>query len=366
MINIIKPLRVLHIVGGVMDVGGIEMFLMNYYRHIDRDVIQFDFCIVEEGDGHFDHEIRSLGGELHNLPSKKRHPIKHFKGLLKVLKDYRNSPVHMHLDGMNGLYGLIALINGNQIRLSHSHSTNHLTRNPFRLIIHNFFRILNRLVNNRFSACSFSSSVWLHGKNQSKNAQIILNAINEEKFFYNKNFRYQLRKLYKINNEIVIGHIGRLRYEKNHKFMLRIARELSKKNVKFLMVFVGEGPLYKSIRKMAEIYNLSEKILLVGRTDSPEKFYNMFDIYIMPSIFEGLGMALIEAQTNGLNCYISDYIPSEAIFTNNVVRLPLNKPNLWVDNILANIDRDESKTENPYQIDKNAIILRDYYISITM
>jgi glycosyltransferase involved in cell wall biosynthesis len=147
--------------------------------------------------------------------------------------------------------------------------------------------------------------------------------------------------------------------------MLQIAREMFKKNVKFLMVFVGDGTLYKSIKKMAENYNIYEKILLVGRTDSPEKFYNMFDVYIMPSIFEGLGMALVEAQTNGLNCYISDFIPSEAVFTNNVVRLPLDKPNIWVDTILANIDRDESNTENPYQIDKNAILLSNFYISIT-
>jgi glycosyltransferase EpsF len=363
MINIIKPLRVLHIVGGVMDVGGIEMFLMNYYRHIDRDVIQFDFCIVEEGNGHFDHEIRSLGGELHNLPSKKRHPIKHLKGLLHVLKKYRNNPVHMHLDGMNGLYGLIAFLNNNKIRISHSHNTNHLTNSPIKRFIHDSFRLINRLVNNHFAACSNDASLWLHGKKTANRAFIILNAIETDRFLFNQEARTTYREKYNIKNEIVIGHIGRLHYQKNHNFMLKLAKGLLDKKIDFKMIFVGTGELIDSLKVKIKSYNLNNNVILVGKTAIPEAYYNMFDIFILPSIFEGLGISLVEAQANGLPCIISDNIPQEAILNNNITILSIDDSSLWVESTLK-IELTRFKdVSDSYDI-KNAIIkITEYYLN---
>ena len=176
-----------------MNVGGIEMFLMNYYRYIDRSRIQFDFCIIEEGEGRFDQEIQRLGGNIYNLPSKKRYPIKHVRMVLNVLSNYRHLPVHMHLDGMNGIYGLIALLNKNKIRISHSHNTNHLTTNPLKKFIHDISRLLNRIVNNHFAACSKEASLWLHGKKNAKKYTLIRNAIDTDKF----TFKPQLREKYR-------------------------------------------------------------------------------------------------------------------------------------------------------------------------
>jgi glycosyltransferase involved in cell wall biosynthesis len=138
------------------------------------------------------------------------------------------------------------------------------------------------------------------------------------------------REKYNINNEIVIGHVGRLHYQKNHEFMLRIAKGLFERNIDFKMIFVGSGDLENSLVSKIENYNLNNKIIMVGKTDTPENYYNMFDIFILPSIFEGLGISLVEAQSNGLPCIISENVPKEAILGSDTIVIPLADVSQWI------------------------------------
>lgn len=356
-----EPIRVLHIVGGVMDVGGIEMFLMNYYRHIDRSKIQFDFCIVEEGGGHFDQEILSLGAIIYNLPNKKRHPIEHIRKLSKVLSQYRQLPVHMHLDGMNGVYGSLALLNKNSIRISHSHNTNHLTTNHLKRFIHDGSRLLNRIVNNHFAACSKEASLWLHGKRITKKYTLIRNAIDTKKFKFNPQLREEYQKKFNISNEVVIGHVGRFHPQKNHHFMIQIASELKKTDYKFKMVFVGTGELLDEINHITKQNNLEENIIFIGKSDTPQDYFHMFDIYLLPSLFEGLGISLVEAQTNGLTCLIAKSIPQEAIFNSNVITVPTYDIELWSKEIVKLEMKRVFPTKNPYEISLNIFLLLSFY-----
>jgi glycosyltransferase involved in cell wall biosynthesis len=359
-----KPIRVLHIVGGVMDVGGIEMFLMNYYRHIDRNVIQFDFCIVEEGEGHFDEEIHSLGGVIYNLPSKKRHPINHLKILLKVLKQYRNCPVHMHLDGMNGLYGLIALLNKNKIRISHSHNTNHLTNNITKRMIHDLLRYLNRFVNIHYTACGKDASLWLHGTPLTKTGLIIRNAVDTKKFSYNQSIREHYRRDYNINDEFIIGNIGRFHEQKNHIFMIEIAKELKINSFAFKLFLIGGGELLSKIVSLIAAENLMNNVLIINKTDVPHHYLNMMDLFILPSLYEGLPVSLIEAQTNGLNCIISDTISDEAIFSDAVVKIGIKNPKLWANKILSYSTKRLHPLVNPYSIKSNVEVMTKFYNGI--
>ena len=344
-----------------MDVGGIEMFLMNYYRNIDRNVIQFDFCIVEKGKGHFDDEIRSLGGIIYNLPSKRKHPIRHLIELLKVLKFYRIQPVHMHLDGMNGLYGIIALLNNNKLRISHSHNTNHLTSHIIKRPIHEFFRLLNRIVNNHYAACSIEASIWLHGGEKTLNAKLISNAIDTNKFEFDNEIRNEFRERYGISNETVIGHVGRFHPQKNHRFIFDIAMELKALNTNHKFVFVGDGILHDKIASFITNNGLDEKFILIGKTDTPEKYYNMFDLFILPSLYEGLGISLIEAQSNGLPCLVSENVPSEAILSSNARIIPLIDLSFWIGAVLDMPTKRINLINNPFDITINSPTLMDYY-----
>ena len=359
-----RPLRVLHIVGGVMDVGGTETFLMSYYRNINRDLVQFDFCILEEGESQFDHEIRTLGGRIYNLPSKKRQPINHLKGLLKVLKEYQNYPVHMHLDGMNGFYGLIALLNSNKIRISHSHNTNHLTSNLVKVFIHDISRFVNRYANSHYAACSGNASIWLHGHRNLKKSNIVLNAIKTNDFDFNEQLRIQYRKKYNIADAIVIGHVGRFHNQKNHRFMIEIVKKLAKEKLNFKMVFLGGGELFEAIQKDVIQNNLEDYVLFLGKKSDPHNYYHMMDLFILPSIFEGLGIAIVEAQTNGLPCIVTDTIPSESIFKENVTRLPINTVDPWISQIKTSNLRREYVEINPYNINLSTQKLTDYYMTL--
>lgn len=356
-----EPIRVLHIVGGVMDVGGIEMFLMNYYRHIDRSNIQFDFCIVEEGEGHFDQEILSLGGTIYSLPNKKQHPIKHIRELSNVLSEYRQLPIHMHLDGMNGLYGFIALINGNKIRISHSHNTNHLSTNPLKRLIHNTSRFLNRMVNNYYLACSKEASIWLHGEKKTINFILIQNAINTKNFKFNPQLREDYRKKHNIQEQVVIGHVGRFHPQKNHRFLIQIANELKKMNFRFQMVLVGSGELFEEITSMTKQNNLEENIIFIGKTDKSYDYYNMFDVYLLPSLFEGLGISLVEAQTNGLTCLIAESVPQEAIFNSNVITIPFYDREVWSKEIVKLETKRFDPINNPFDVNQNINQFSDFY-----
>jgi glycosyltransferase involved in cell wall biosynthesis len=363
MKNSSNPIRVLHVVGGVMDVGGIEMFLMNYYRHIDRTKIQFDFCITEKGISHFDEEIRVLGGIVYNLPSKIKNPISHLRTLNKVLRKYRHLPIHLHLDGMNGIYGLIALIYKNKIRISHSHSTNHLTIKKIKRLFHDFSRILNRHVNNYYAACSKDAAIWLHGKYKATNYVHIRNSIDIKKFEFNNVIREGLRLKYNIKNKVVIGHVGRFSVEKNHYLMVKIATELKKINIDFKFVFVGSGELFDGIRKMVQMNHLTDEIIFTGKTALPEQYYHMMDIYIQPSKFEGFGISVVEAQYNGLPVIISDFIPKEVVLCDNVSIIKSMEPFEWV-NIIKQTKLERTGITNmEYSIKVSSTILEDFYLN---
>jgi glycosyltransferase EpsF len=362
--NNTNPIRVLHIVGGPMDFGGTEMFLMNYHRNINRNLIQFDYLIIEEGEGIFDYEINKLGGKVYYIPSKRTKFVLHFRKLLRVLNEYRNLPVHMHLDGMNGLYGFIALLNRNKFRISHSHNTNHLTSKIIGKFIHDSFRVLNRFVNNHYAACSKEASYWLHGRVCSKKSTIILNAIEINKFLFDSDSRFNLRQKFAIEDEIVIGHVGRFHDQKNHTFMLELAKYLKSNGVNFRMLFIGEGEHFQATKDYISLNNLGSVIILIGKSDIPQVYYNMMDVFILPSLFEGLGIVLVEAQTNGLPCLISPNIPSEAFLSNNITVLPITDPKIWASKLIEMTFERNTVHFNSYDINRASVKIVEFYTSL--
>jgi glycosyltransferase EpsF len=224
--------------------------------------------------------------------------------------------------------------------------------------------LFNRVVNNQFAACSKAASLWLHGKNHNNKANIIINAIDTEKFSFDEETRINYRKKYNIKDEIVIGHVGRFHYQKNHDFMLLIAKGLNERKMDFKMIFVGSGELKESLELKIEDHNLNSNVILVGKTDVPEAYYNMFDIFILPSIFEGLGISLVEAQSNGLPCIVSNSIPEEAIFKGNTNVLPIVDYSVWIDSIQKSELTRTNDSSNPFNIKKSVFTLIDYYLSM--
>jgi len=219
-------------------------------------------------------------------------------------------------------------------------------------------------VNNNFAACSENASVWLHGKRNLKKSNIVLNAINIKDFSFDEQLRTRYRKKYDIYNSIVIGHVGRFHTQKNHTFMIEIAKRLAAEKLNFKMVFLGGGELFESIQNDILLNELEDYILLLGKKSNPHDYYHMMYLFILPSIFEGLGIVIVEAQTNGLPCIVSDQIPNESIFKSNVTKLTIHNIELWISQIQnTSLHRDYAEI-NPYDINLNTHKLTDYYIKL--
>lgn len=329
--------RVLHIVGN-MNMGGQETFIMNVYENIDREKVQFDFIVHSEKEGYYDRRIKELGGRIYRISPISKHPIKSIKQFIDVIKKSKYNIVHRHTSSsIVAIEMLIAKILRVKKIIVHSH--NNLCKHK---LVNKIFRPILNFCSNYKLACSTEAAKWLFGNKHYKEVNIIYNGINLKKFLYNEKIRKKIRTQLNVNNKIVIGHIGRFEYQKNHRFIIDIFSELLKENRKYELWLIGDGRLRKEIENYIDSKDIKEYVKLFGIVDNVNELLQAMDVFIFPSIYEGLGISLIEAQINGLKCIVSENIQEEAIITDNVSKIPLGKMLLW-----------KKKIENIKEYDRN-------------
>ena len=328
------PVRILYILGGTMNFGGIESYVMNYYRHFDLSKIQLDFVIHGYGKGVYDDEILKMGGRIFHVPVKTHNPIKNFIDLYKICKSYPYHTIHVHMDAMSYVPLLIAKQCGIPQRISHSHNTNHLTNNKLKIWLNDYAKSKIVGVATHLFACSQAAGEWLYGK-QAK-FQVIPNAIDTKKFAYDAQKRNSIRQqLGLTETNFVVGHVGRFDYQKNHPFLLQIFHEIYKQNKNARLVCIGKGDTKAAFEEQINRLGLQNQVFILSPRPNVNEYYNAFDCFLLPSHFEGLGIVAIEAQCNGLPCFISDGVPLETMLC-NTVRIPLSKtPKQWA-NIISN------------------------------
>jgi glycosyltransferase involved in cell wall biosynthesis len=349
-----------------MNTGGIETWLMNIYRHIDRTKIQFDFVAhTMNKSGYYDKEIEQLGGRIIHIPAFRIiNGLKYIKIWKEILKSNDYKILHTHIRSTASIYLKIARKYGIKT-ISHAHSTSN-GKFPVSLVKDMFQKNISLYSDVRL-ACSNEAGKWLFKKYSFK---IIKNAIDVSLYKLNIEIRNEYRKKYSVEHNIVIGNIGRFSYPKNHRFLLDIFVELYKRNKLFKLVLVGDGELRKSIEKKIRVMGLASRVICTGaRSDIPQ-LLQMMDIFIFPSRYEGLGIALIEAQAAGLLCFISDVIPKEAIITETVNIISLKESAAkWADKILNSINTQRENTlscieNNGFDIKNVSKELEDLYCSI--
>lgn len=363
------PIRILHVVT-VMNRGGLETMLMNYYRQIDRSKVQFDFMVNREEQGDYDEEIEQLGGVIYRMPPIKPTTYKLYFKLLDQFfyqhKEYK--VVHAHINENSSFVLRAAKKAGVPCRISHSHLAGLPLdyKFPFRVYARMY---LNSNANNYF-ACSEEAGEWLFGKKIINNNQlkIFKNAINCTEFKFNEDKRKWMRKELGLENKFVIGHVGRFNPQKNHKFLIEIFNEVYKKNKESVLLLVGHGDLLGDVREQVEKLHLESAVRFLGlRTDIAELMQSM-DIFLFPSLYEGLGVVLIEAQAAGLRCLTSTGTPREADVNGTVEFLSLEKSaEEWAENILENNHKRNSNIENiiykGYDVETNINWLTQFYFN---
>ena len=358
-----EPIRILQI--GMHDkIGGVETFLMNYYRNIDRKKVQFDFINMFDKLC-FEDEIKKLGGNVYKVSNVKKRPIKYYNDIRKIIRENDYKIVHINMLSMANIVPILAAHKeGVKHIILHSHNTG----TPSVLIK----KILDRLNKNvaiknatDFFACSKLAGEWLYGDRT--NFEVISNAIEPEKFKYDEKTRKLIRKKLGVEENFVIGHVGRFSEQKNHEFLINMFSKFAKTCPNSRLLLIGEGELKNKIENLVKKLEISNQVILLEPKSNIQDYYQAMDVFVLPSKFEGLGIVLVEAQANGLQCICSNVVPDEVKIINTLEKVPL-KIDSWIkafndrkDRVPEDIVLDEFK-ENKYDISVEAKKLTDKYI----
>jgi glycosyltransferase involved in cell wall biosynthesis len=356
--------RILHILDKISIGSGVSSVVMNYYDKLEHSKLTFDFMLNKDVDAKTRAYIESNGSKIYLMPELKAINIfKYIKELRAFYKNCEYKIIHGHVANSAVFY--LGAAKNVPYRIIHSHNTKFadvLWKRARNWVLTRFIK----LVANRFIACSYEAAAFLFSKKN--NALILNNAINTDKFFFNADTRKSLRKEYKIDDKFVIGHVGKFTTQKNHEFLIDVFDEFYKINNNAKLLLIGDGELYQKIRQKIKKLELEEAVLFVGLTDNINTYLNAIDVFVMPSLFEGLPVVSIEAQAAGLPVYLSDRITREAAITCKTVFLPLDKE-LWV-NELQEVCQHEIQNRleigmqmksNRFDIDTQASQLCEYY-----
>lgn len=367
-----KPIRILHVFNN-MGLGGAETLIMNIYRNIDHNKIQFDFIVHTNEKSAYDDEIEDMGGKIYRIPKFNGvnflQYINSWKNFFRNYKKY--NVIHGHLGSTAAIYLKLAN-NFDLYTIAHSHGV--INKNSIKDKIYSFISYPTRFIADFYFACSKIAGKSRYGESiiNSKNFKVFKNGIQTKKFTFNKNKRIEMRKTLSLKNKFVVGHVGRFDFLKNQKFLIEIFKEILKSNVNSVLLLVGDGKLKNNVEKKVLRFGIEDKVIFTGeRNDVPELLQAM-DAFTMPSKYEGFGIAALEAQAAGLPTIVSDALPEEVVITNLITKISLKKSaKYWANKILkysnSNFHRSinhQTIIDKGYDIKENAKWLEKYYLKI--
>lgn len=313
-------IRVLHVVS-IMDRGGMESYIMNIYRCIDRTTMQFDFLVHHAKKGAFEDEINALGGNVYRTTFLDDFNLLRYREALRRIYadgDYR--VIHGHLGSTACLYLSEAEKMGVPWRILHAHCSNH-TKSLKGVLKHIMFGYGPQYANIKL-ACSQRAGEYLF---RQKPFEETTNGIAVEHFLFSQMQRNAFRKQLNLTRKYVIGHVGRFTAEKNHAYLLEVFKKLHRKIPEAVLLLVGEGPLKKKMQNKVSIMGLDTSVCFMGMQADCAPFYQAMDVFVMPSLYEGMPLSGIEAQCAGLPCVFSSTVSPEIKIDSLVSFLPINK-----------------------------------------
>ena len=356
--------RVLQVVT-YMGRGGLETMLMNYYRHMDREKIQFDFLEHRRDRAAYDDEIESLGGRIFRLPRLNPLSSDYFHALnafFAAHPEYRI--VHSHLDCMSA-YPLCAAKNAKvPVRIAHAHSTSQ-DRN-WKLVFKLISKKLISLYTTDLFACSADAGEWMFG---TKDVHILPNAIDIERYAFNLLIRNQTKKALGLDDAFVIGHVGRFSAVKNHSFLTDVFAQIKRQEPNSKLLLVGAGSEMQAVQQKVKALGLGADVIFTGVRNDVANLMQAMDVFVFPSLYEGLGIVLIEAQAAGLPCVVSDTIPREAYLKDLITAEKLSSSvEKWAEKILKKrdfprTDRRDEIAAHGFDITTEAVKLQEFYIN---
>ena len=358
-----EPIRVAQMMTD-MNYGGVEMVVMNYYRHIDRTKVQFDFFALEGSAVPQREEIERLGGRVYIVP-KYTHLSAYEKEIIRLFKQNQYKIVHSHMNTLSvfSLWG--AKKAGIPNRIAHNHSTagkGETKKNIIKYALRPFAKIYPT----KLCACSQYAGEWLYGKNTE--FQVFNNAIDLSRYSYDPQKAATVRKELGLEDKLVVGHIGRFCYQKKHDFLIDIFNEIHKQRQEAVLLLIGEGELEQDIRNKVKELGLEDSVRFMGKQKDTSEFYQAMDCFVLPSRYEGLGVVAIEAQACSVPVICSTAVPKDAKITSSVKFIGLDESSSnWADCVLDVIKTQVKRNEREevrkagYDIEVEAQKLTDFY-----
>lgn len=312
-------IRILHSVSN-MDRAGIETMLMNYYRHIDRSKIQFDFLCNKKKPGAYDAEIKEMGGNIYHTPGL--NPAKYPSYLKCMKKIFEENPEYKIVEAHNGALGVYALhaakVNHIPVRIFHAHGAS-ITRDwklPIKLVCK---ALLPSNMNQHFS-CGIEAARCYFGEKvvERNDYELIPNAIEVNRFVFDSTIRNRIRHDNHLENKHIVGHVGRFMSQKNHTFLLDVFAEASKRDSLAHLVLLGDGELMDAMKEKASNLGIKDRVTFVGNVGNANEWYQAFDCFVLPSVWEGLPVVGVEAQAADLPCIFSSAVTREMLMKGRV------------------------------------------------
>ncbi len=347
--------------------GGITHYAVGNWRWMDKDRFQCDFATMSPSLPFAD-DLKRMGADIYYISTYAEDDI---KGFIKEFEDILSNNydvVHLHTKQWKSItVEELCKKHGVPMVIVHAHSTkcdnNDAKTRETEIQAH--IRIRNELKKDMatdYWACSSEAGKWLCGENILSDVKIMKNAIDVDKFSFNLSVRNQLREHYGITNKTVIGNVGRLVYQKNHEFLLRAFAKAKDCRDDLVLCIVGDGPLRTELESLTRELGISEDIIFAGNKDNVNEYYQMFDLMVLPSMFEGLPITLVEAQAAGLRCLVADNISKEIQITNLIKYLPLNI-DVWV-NEMTKFKCDENRRDMTPSVKNAGFSIKDQIIVV--
>lgn len=364
-----EPIRVLQ-ENVIMDPGGIESLLMNLYRHMDRNVVQFDFLLHRPQKGTFDDEIESLGGRIYRTePFNPFHHQKYLKSMEEVLRAHPEYKIiHAHSE-LNYWPLKVAKKLRVPVRIAHSHNARSTINLKY------FFLLYEKLFIKKAASdlfmCSTIAGEWSYGPKAVADGKCVFlkNGIEVEKYAYDEKVRAEVRRKMGLGDKLVIGHVGRFMQQKNHGFLIDIFKNIHDKHPESVLLLVSEGRLLNEMKNKVSRLGLTDAVQFLGFRDDVHELMQAMDVFVLPSLWEGLPFTLVESQCAGLPSVISDVISDEAIVTDVITKVSLKETaDKWADVILEvyrntkRKDISDQVRDGGFDIVSTARWLQEFYV----
>lgn len=359
-----QSIRVAQIIGK-MWAGGVEMVVFNYYRELDKNKVQFDFFYDEDSTIEPPKDLIAMGARFYKIPPYQ--DLKKYSSVLrKHFKENNYNIVHSHINTLSVFPLFIAKTVGIPVRIAHNHSVpggKEWKRN----VLKYFLKIFSKVFSTDYFACSEKAGRWLFGNKcfEKDKVVVIKNAIDFNKFVISNEERSAFRQQLCLNEKLVVGHVGRFTFAKNHELLLLIFKEILKSRKEAVLLLIGDGELHQKIKDQIAELDLVDSVVLTGKVSNPEKYYPLMDVLVLPSIFEGFSLTTLEAQAAGVPIVLSEVVPKEAIISNGCRYMNSNDaPSFWAKATIeiSSTNVVLSQQSAAYNINESALKLTKWYL----